>query len=80
MGPAASQHADQREFQPPRRRHRMLGERPRFADENTSSASAIQSSQIAADLDCSAVKRLLGWQSESDLGVLFRKVIDSHLK
>lgn len=40
----------------------------------------LQSLTMAADLDCSAAKKLLGWQPESDREVFFREAIDSHLK
>lgn len=35
---------------------------------------------MAADLDCSEAKALLGWKPESDREVFFREAIDSHLK
>jgi nucleoside-diphosphate-sugar epimerase len=40
----------------------------------------LQSLTMAADLDCSAAKKLLGWQPESDRDVFLREAIDSHLK
>ena len=40
----------------------------------------LQSLTMAADLDCSAAKKLLGWQPESDRDVFFREAIDSHLQ
>ena len=40
----------------------------------------LQSLSMAADLDCSQAKQLLGWEPVSDPEAFFREAIDSHLK
>ena len=40
----------------------------------------LQSLTMAADLDCSAARKLLGWEPETDRDVFFREAIDVHLK
>jgi nucleoside-diphosphate-sugar epimerase len=52
----------------------------RKADNTRTSFRDLQSLTMAADLDCSAAKKLLGWRPESDRDVFFREAIDSHLK
>jgi nucleoside-diphosphate-sugar epimerase len=40
----------------------------------------LKSLTMAADLDCSEAKRLLGWEPVNDREVFFREALDSHLK
>lgn len=52
----------------------------RKADNVRVSYRDLLSLTMAADLDCSEAKELLGWQPESDREAFFREAIDSHLK
>jgi nucleoside-diphosphate-sugar epimerase len=40
----------------------------------------LKSLTMAADLDCSEAKRLLGWEPVTDREVFFREALDAHLK
>jgi len=40
----------------------------------------LQSLTMAADLDCSAARSMLGWTPESDRDAFFREAVDAHLK
>ena len=40
----------------------------------------LQSLTMAADLDCSEAKRMLGWNPISDPDEFYREAIDSHLQ
>ena len=80
MGPTASQHADQSQIPTSLPTSEDVGCAATVRRREYEFSFRHPKLTVAADLDCSAVKKLLGWQSESDLGVLFRKTIDSHLK
>jgi nucleoside-diphosphate-sugar epimerase len=47
---------------------------------NRNSFRDLRSLTMASDLDCSAARKLLGWQPETGRDVFFREAIDVHLK
>ena len=49
-------------------------------DNSRNSYRDLRSLTMAADLDCSAAKKLLGWQPETDRETFLREAVDSHLE
>jgi nucleoside-diphosphate-sugar epimerase len=50
------------------------------ADNNPIAYRDLCSLTMASDLDCSAAKKLLGWQPETDREAFLREAVDSHLE